>query len=250
MKITPIILTIASMFGLVFSQKAQASEFDKKTIVTFSQPMEIPGRILPAGEYVIKRADRALPDVVRFTNADEDRIYATVFALPTYRSEPTSDVVIVTEERRANAPEAIKKWFYPGDIVGAEFVYPKSGPTLMAMATEPSMTAEPAGKPSDVKVTEKAAPTPEPLMTHEEEQGKLEAQPQEPVEIAQATRPSEPEPARTQAQPAQQAEPQEMQAPAQEELPQTASSLPMASFWGGLAILGGIVVRRFSRRLV
>jgi hypothetical protein len=245
MKFATFILTIASLFGIVFVPNVRASEFDKKTLVTFNQPMEVLGIVLPAGEYVIKRADRSLPDVVRFTNAEENHVYATAFAIPIYRSKPASEVVIVTEERRSGEPEAIKEWFYPGDIVGAEFVYPKSSGTLIAMAIAPSTTAESASRPFDL--TTAPAPPSQPLMTQNEEPAYGEAQPQQPVEIAQAPAPSEPVPVRAQSQPSQ-SEPEQEETMGQEELPKTASSLPVAGFWGALAIMGGAILRRFSRQ--
>ena len=236
MRIPTIVLAIATLLGPILP-RLQASEFDKKTFLTFNAPIEIPGTILPAGEYVMKRADRSLPDVVRFTNADENHVYATVFALPTYRQRPTDKVEIVMEERRANAPEAIKKWFYPGDTIGAEFVYPKSSETLMATLTEPSAPAAPVSASSNVA----PQPAPTPLATEPEEQGQAETSPPKEVEIAQSTMPAEPQTTRAQqTQPA----PQPM---TQEELPRTASNLPLVAMFGVFCVIGGIVLRQLSR---
>ncbi len=49
----------------------QADEWNKKTVMTFSQPVEIPGQILPAGTYTIKLVNLD-PDrhVVQFLDAD------------------------------------------------------------------------------------------------------------------------------------------------------------------------------------
>ncbi|HEX2490469.1 MAG TPA: hypothetical protein VHR27_13745, partial [Blastocatellia bacterium] len=49
-----------SLAALAFSTSVKADAWNKKTIVTFSQPVEIPGGIvLPAGTYVIKLLDSA-----------------------------------------------------------------------------------------------------------------------------------------------------------------------------------------------
>ena len=36
---------------------AHADQWDKQTLVTFSNPVEVPGRVLPAGTYVFKIAN-------------------------------------------------------------------------------------------------------------------------------------------------------------------------------------------------
>jgi hypothetical protein len=224
--------------------RLQASELDKKTLLTINKPVEIPGMILPAGEYVMKRAASSLPDVVRFTNAAENHVYATVFARPTYRQKPTDKVEIVMEERRADAPEAIKKWFYPGDTIGAEFVYPKSTETLMAALTGPSAYAAQVGTSTNVEP--QPAQAPEPLATELVEQPQAQTQtstPPKEVEMAQATTPAEPQTTR-----AQQTQPA-AQPTTQQQLPQTAGNLPGIGLLGVLAILGGACIRRLARLL-
>jgi hypothetical protein len=231
------------MLGLLLPG-LQASEWDKKTIITFQEPLEIPGMVLPAGEYVIKRADEALPNVIQFTNAEETEVFATVHALPTIRQEPSDEVEIVTEERPSGSPEALKKWFYPGDLTGAEFVYPKSDPYLAAAATGPSIAERaPSAAPAVHPRPEETAPASTPARA-EEPVPAVERQSDEPVAIAQAQPPATPGPGTTQAQPA----PSQKQ-PAQEELPQTATSLTLASMLGGLAVFGGAMLRRLSRQL-
>src|SRR6516164_6997428 len=100
--------------------------WNKKTTLTFNQPVELPGVILPAGQYVFKLADFASSrNVVQFFNADEDQIYAPILAIPSYRMDPADEPVILFEERRSDRPQAIHAWFYPGDQYGQEFVYPE-----------------------------------------------------------------------------------------------------------------------------
>ena len=216
------------LFGMVAMPQARASEMDKKTFVTFHQPMEIPGMVLPEGDYVMKRADNNLPDVVRFTNHAENHVFATVFVVPTYRQVPTSKTVIVTEERPANQPEAIKKWFYPGDTVGAEFIYPKSRGRLMAMNT--------------TTFSQPTAPEPEPRMT-ESEPTPVEVQPApapEP-EIAQNTAPPAPAPAPSSATPAP--------STTNQQLPQTASNLELIALCGFIFAGMGVGLRTLARHL-
>lgn len=102
---------------------AKADEWDKKTIVTFGQPVEIPGMVLPSGTYVFRRISSVDPNVVQISNADETQVYATRLTIPGYRMDPAEKTVITFEERPNGSPQAIKSWFYPGETTGEEFVY-------------------------------------------------------------------------------------------------------------------------------
>jgi len=135
----PLTTTLAlfglATLGLMFTPSAKADEWNEKTIVTFNQPVEIPGRVLPAGTYVFKLLDsQSDRNVVQIFNKDENHVYATLLAIPDYRMEPTGKTVITFEERRAGAPEAIRAWFYPGRNYGEEFVYPKLKAVELAKA--------------------------------------------------------------------------------------------------------------------
>ena len=48
-----------SVLGLAFASTAtvRADDYNKKTRLTFSQPVEIPGKVLPAGTYIFRLAD-------------------------------------------------------------------------------------------------------------------------------------------------------------------------------------------------
>jgi hypothetical protein len=70
------IRTVAAAFamavlGLGSAGSARADEFNKLTILTFSQPVEIPGHVLPAGTYRFQLAD-SMGDrhIVQVFNAD------------------------------------------------------------------------------------------------------------------------------------------------------------------------------------
>ncbi len=109
----------------LLTPRARADEWDRKTIVTFSAPVEIPGKVLPAGTYVFKLMDSpSNRNIVQIFNKDENKLYATILAIPDYHMEPTGKTVITFEERPTGTPEAIRAWFYPGDNYGEEFVYP------------------------------------------------------------------------------------------------------------------------------
>jgi hypothetical protein len=109
--------------------KATAGEFDRKIRITFGQPVEIPGLILPEGIYVFNffgsTADRNLIDVL---SQDEQKVYATIEAIPDYSADAIGETSLVFEQRNPNAPHAIKEWFFPDRRYGHVFVYPETGP--------------------------------------------------------------------------------------------------------------------------
>jgi len=108
---------------------ASADDWNKKTKVTFSAPVEVPGvgaQVLPAGTYVFKLLDSmSNRHIVQIFNEDETHIFTTILAIPNYRVRATDKTVMTFKERAAGEPEAIRAWFYPGRQWGEEFVYSK-----------------------------------------------------------------------------------------------------------------------------
>jgi len=113
----------------IFSNAASAQPRNKKTTVTFSGPVEIPGvgaQVLPAGTYVFRLLDSMSDrNIVQIFNKDQSHVYATILAIPNYRLKATDKTVMTFAERAAGEPQAIRAWFYPGENWGQEFVYPK-----------------------------------------------------------------------------------------------------------------------------
>jgi hypothetical protein len=124
-----------SVFGLIAVPGARADEWNKKTIINFSQPVEVAGHVLPAGTYTFQIADSPGDrHVVQIFGAD-GRIVATVLTIPDYRLTATDDTVIKFREVPAGSPQAIRAWFYPGNTAGQEFVYPKARAIELAKAS-------------------------------------------------------------------------------------------------------------------
>jgi hypothetical protein len=126
--------------GLVpagFVPKAVADTWDKKTVVTFNAPVEVPGKVLPPGTYVFKLLNSASNrNIVQIFDKDEKQLYATILGVPDYRLMPADKPVIQFEERPSNNPEAIKAWFYPDDVYGIQFVYPHDQAVKLAKRTK------------------------------------------------------------------------------------------------------------------
>ena len=111
--------------GVVMPRTAAADEWDKRTILKFSQAVEIPGKVLPAGTYVFQLADLTANRHVVQVFGQEGRILATLLTVPTARPTAAEDTRITFQEQRAGVGFPIKQWFYPGELSGEEFIYPK-----------------------------------------------------------------------------------------------------------------------------
>jgi hypothetical protein len=105
---------------------AQASTEEHQTLVTFTQPVEIPGKILPAGTYLfVLTGDTFDRNLVRVYSADRRTVYATAITVPSERLTPAEDTLFTFAERQSSKPEALLKWFSPGETTGHEFHYHK-----------------------------------------------------------------------------------------------------------------------------
>src|ERR1700690_718432 len=217
------------------SPAAHADQWNHETRVTFSQPVEIPSMVLPPGTYVFKLLDSQVDrSVVQIFNEDRSHVYATILAIPDYRLQPTGKTVIMFEEREAGAPSAIRAWFYPGENYGAEFVYPQPRAAALAQATNQPVPSMPA--------TEK------PPEAAELRQGRLmnkqpggEQTAPEPAPAPAAAPAPAPQPEATT--PA----PQEQMAMPPQQLPKTASDLPLIGLLGLLSLGLAGALRLFRR---
>src|SRR5580692_12979340 len=146
-----------ALMGAAFTPGAKADEFNRKTVMTFSGPVEIPGvhlkgwGVLPAGTYVFKILDsQSDRHIVQIFNADETKVIATILAIPNYRLKVTDKTVVTFWERPAGEPNALRAWFYPGRNWGEEFVYPKARAVELAKTTNTPILFMPAEVPVEL----------------------------------------------------------------------------------------------------
>src|SRR5260370_6749292 len=144
----------AAALTMLLAPGARADQWNKKTILTFSGPVQIPGATLPAGSYVFKLADLSgNRHVVQVFDKDEKKVITTLMAIPNERLEPADDPVVLFSERPAGSPQAVKVWVYPGERIGHEFVYPKSMAMKLAKANHQSVLATDHTRTSDTYQT-------------------------------------------------------------------------------------------------
>jgi hypothetical protein len=150
-RVLALALTTVSLLGVGLTFKATASFVDKKTIVTFSAPVEIPGKALPAGTYVFKVLDNTgVRDIVQVFDKDERQLLTTLLAIPDYRETPPDKPIINFEERRSDAPPAVKALYFPGDTYGLEFVYPHDRAVQLAKRTQQNVLSMPNDMTQDM----------------------------------------------------------------------------------------------------
>jgi LPXTG-motif cell wall-anchored protein len=239
----------AGCLSLALLPNVQADEWNKKTNITVTDPIQLPSCCTPdhtitlqPGEYVLALVD-SLSDrhIVRVFDKDQKHVITTILAVPNYRLRPTGQTVLQYWEVPAGQPRALRAWFYPGDNFGQEFVYHKQTAADIAafakaqvpavaidttveedLKTAPLVVVDESGKTSDLVVA-----AVEPAVTEP-------AQPQEVVQVAAAPAPAEP---------VQETE------PVQQTLPHTASNMPLLGLFGILSLAAFAVLRIRSRRI-
>jgi hypothetical protein len=216
-----VIFCVVVLCALATPSALMADEWNKATELTFSEPVEVPGLVLPAGTYWFTLADSDSDrNIVEIWDADRMHLVTTILAIPDYRLQPTGKTVIHFEERPSDSPEAIHSWFYPGANYGEEFVYPKARATVLAKQTGRPVLSMPDTQPSEAKQIKQ---TPVKAVTPSGEE----------IEVAEVVV----------SQPVTQA------AAAPTSLPKTASFLPLLALAGFLSLGVGFSIRKAARSI-
>jgi hypothetical protein len=250
-------LAIFCLAAVGLAATLQADVWNKKTELTVNQTIQVPGATLPPGNYVVKLVDsQSNRHIVQFTNEREDKVISTVLAIPNERMEPTgeSEFSFYEGTRPGEAP-ALRAWFYPGDMIGQQFAYPKEEAFELATATgeqvpvapetmTPAQTTAPAVRepeaPGNGEEPSSAAALPEPAAPRND----TPVERDEPRLMAQA----QPAPAPPQ-QPTEAPSTPDTD-PAVSDLPQTASSAPLLGLIGLASLGAALGIQRLSKRRV
>jgi hypothetical protein len=130
-----VLLTItAILLVLSLSSRAKADDWDKKTIVTFDQDVEIPGQVLPAGTYVFKlfrsNSDRF---IVQVWDGSESQLLATLMTIGDSYPNPRGKAYFVLDTSATDEgyPPAVVSWFFAGTDEGRDFIYSGYSTTRM-----------------------------------------------------------------------------------------------------------------------
>jgi hypothetical protein len=146
----------------------------------------------------------------------------------------------------------VKVWYYPGERIGNEFVYPKSQAVRIARETHQSVLAtnddsKMANTAGEIPVEAKTA-----ALGRFDENGKWESEADKPVVMSNAPAANTAKAATTTA-PMARAETQTAGTagtrPARQHLPRTASNLALFELISGLSFAGGFAARRLRLHL-
>jgi hypothetical protein len=117
--------------------RAQSGPMDSRTEFTFNQPVELPGVTLPPGTYIFRFVDATTGRKVMQVQAKDasNKMYGMFLTISAQRPKPSNDAELRFLETPAGKPAAVKTWWYPGNSIGREFIYPKSQARRLAQAT-------------------------------------------------------------------------------------------------------------------
>src|SRR5712692_456177 len=229
-----------ALIAAAVTPPVKADEWDKKTVITINEPVQIPSCcnaehvvVLQPGTYVLALVD-SLSDrhIVRVFEQDQKTVVTTILAIPNYRLQPTGNSVFQFWETPAGQPRAMRAWFYPGDNFGQEFAYYKTKSVEIARVAK-------APVPAVVVETEAELKTAPVVIVDE----KGEEKPVEAV-VAKSEPPVQPAPEPQ----ATQATTPVYEAPAPAKLPDTASPYPLFGLIGLGSVIASKVMSRFSKR--
>jgi hypothetical protein len=177
------IVSTVALAAMFTATVARADEWNKKTVLTINQPIQISEAYLEPGTYVMKLVDsQSDRHIVRVMDASETHVIETVLAVPNYRIQPTGNSRFQFWETPAGYAPAMRAWFYPGDNFGQEFKRPKQlrQIAMVTKTTAPVVTEnhevvettpaieEPAPAPAAAAPVVEEAPAPAPQPVAEE----------------------------------------------------------------------------------
>jgi hypothetical protein len=126
---------VVAVFVLATQAWAQETNTRERSFITFSNTVEMPGVTLPAGTYVFRLADTPQRNVVQVLNQDESKVLGQWLFVQSTRPQVTDDTVVMFKETAENTKPAVQYWYFPGEKIGKEFVYPKSQAEQIAART-------------------------------------------------------------------------------------------------------------------
>ena len=236
---------ITALVAAILSPGAKADGRDQKTVITFSNPVEIPGvhlkgwGVLPARTYVFNLLDsQSDRHIAQIFNKEETTVYATILAIPNFRLQATDKTVMTFPETAPGEPETLRAWFYPGQNWGEEFVYPKAKAMELAKATNVPVLFTAMEMP--LEFTAQIRSVDAPVVVEMKKAPILAIQPTgEEVQLSEAVTPP----------PAQLAASEPAPAEPETALPHTASPLPLIGLIGLTALAGAVAANVVGKRL-
>jgi hypothetical protein len=217
---------------------AKADEWNKRTVLTVNEAIQLPTVTLQPGTYTFKLLD-SLSDrhIVQVFDKDGMHLITTILAIPNYRLQPTGKSEFTFWEVPAGQAPAMRAWFYPGDNFGQEFAYPRDMSTQIASSAKMAVPTVAAASVDEYKSAPISA------TSETGETASLDANTYTRAEVAPAPAPQPaPAPVETPA-PVAAPAPEPVQAETPAELPHTASSVPLIGLLGLVSMAGFFALR-------
>ena len=255
---TACMLAVLALFATAIG--AQQPDTLDRTFISFSSAVELPGVTLEPGEYEFRLADTPSRNVVQVFRKSDSKPMGQWTFVEAARERTSDDTVVMFKEAREGTTPAVQFWYYPSEKVGKEFIYPKdqaeriaartgqsvrsdsgvvSAPSAAAAATASTATGsvsssidrDPPSASSQVESTPRNAPARAEAQSDAAPVFDAEPRPVGTSGAAQAPAPvaSAPQP--------------EQQAVRANELPRTASPLPISGLIGLLSLAGAAALR-------
>ena len=128
-------LALAALAVLTSGVAAQETNTSERTFMTFSGAVEMPGVTLQPGTYVFKLADTPTRNVVQVWDRDEKNMVGHWLFVQAERPQVSGETVVMFKETREGTTPAVQYWYFPGERIGKEFVYPKDQAQRIAART-------------------------------------------------------------------------------------------------------------------
>jgi hypothetical protein len=148
---TALVLTVLAVLTVRVS--AQQTNTQEVSYLTFSNSVELPGTTLPAGTYTFRLADTPSRNVVQVLDRDQKNVMGQWLFVQAQRAEVSDDTVIMFKENREGSTPAVQYWYFPGEKIGKEFIYPKDQAVKIAARTGQKVRTETGYVSSDTAVS-------------------------------------------------------------------------------------------------
>ena len=118
-------LFVVALLGMLATSSIGAMDASRTTYFTFSKDVQLPGVVLPAGNYLFQIVN-SWTEGNAVLVASRDRSKVHVVLLTNRIERPRSNDMqsrIVLGEVPAGQPPTVKSWFPEGETTGRSFIY-------------------------------------------------------------------------------------------------------------------------------
>jgi hypothetical protein len=123
-------------------QEPYSTEWNKKSTLSTDKPVEFPGIVLEPGTYIVRLKESSeARSTVEILNKDETQLLAVLLTIPDHEQRPDDNAEFVFFNAPQGDPQPVRTWFYSGDLIGLEFVYPKPRAKEIAKAVDDHVMA-------------------------------------------------------------------------------------------------------------